>query len=89
MDDKISEEVKKYRADNLRNLWQEVTLQSMKNTIGKEFTVLTEKNRKGHTENYFNVNFNEEVESNKFVKVIIDSVDTTRNKPVLNCKILK
>ncbi len=89
MDNKISEDIKKYRADNLRNLWQEVTLQSMKKTIGKEYTVLTEKNRKGHTENYFSVKFNEEVESNKFVKVIIDSIDKSKNKPELNCKILK
>lgn len=88
MDNKIDENLKKLRCDTLRNLWQEKTLNTMNSMINKEFTVLSEKKGKGHTENYLLVKLDDNIKSNTFVKVKLTDIVNVGNKPIFTCDIL-
>ena len=65
------------------------TIKTLKDASSDFIHVFPYSDRFGTVASLMDDKISEEVKKYKFVKVIIDSVDTTRNKPVLNCKILK
>lgn len=79
MPDKISENIKKKRSELLRQLSESKKFNGAKKMFGKKMKVLTEKDNKGLTDNYFEVEFTEAVNPNRFVypKIVGVSFDGT------------
>lgn len=74
---KISEKEKANRSKILRLLAEEILIGRQKKTIGNTYRVLTEKNNKGHTDNYFftEIATKSQLQKNMFVKVRIKDAD--------------
>lgn len=85
MPDKVPEQIKKKRSEMLRELSESMKFNAAKKMFGKEMRVLTEKNNKALTDNYFEVDFTENVEPNRFIftKVIGVSFDGTLQGKIL------
>lgn len=67
MKGKIDEKIKSNRSEKLRMLSESKKFNAAKKLFGKNVKVLTEKENKGLTDNYFEVSFNENIKPNKFV----------------------
>jgi len=71
MMDKIPSKVKSARSKALRKIADELKYESARKCIDKNFRVLTQKDGTGITDNYFTVIFEESVEPNIFLDVLI------------------
>lgn len=74
---KISEKEKELRSKTLRTIASQLLLDRQRKTIGKTLRILTEKNNKGHSDNYFLTEIDEPkpLQKNMFMNVIITKAD--------------
>lgn len=74
MENKVDIKIREERAAKLREQGHISLMNLYKNSIGKTYTVLSEKGNKGHTENYMLVHYNKNIEPNLFIKVLITDI---------------
>lgn len=67
MTEKIDEKTKSHRSEKLRLLSESKKFNAAKKLFGKEVKVLTEKENKGLTDNYFEVLLNKDLPQNRFI----------------------
>lgn len=75
MENKVDIKIREERAAKLREQGHISLMNLYKNSIGKTYTVLSEKGNKGHTENYMLVHYNKNTEPNQFVKVVLTEIN--------------
>ena len=75
MENKVDVKIREERAAKLREQGHISLMNLYKNSIGKTYTVLTEKGNKGHTENYMLVHYDKNTEPNQFVKVVLTEIN--------------
>ena len=75
MENKVDVKIREERAAKLREQGHISLMNLYKNSIGKTYTVLTEKGNKGHTENYMLVHYDKNTEPNQFITVLISDID--------------
>lgn len=73
MEGKLTTAEKEKRSKILRNMGEQILNETYNKSINKTFTVLTEKNNKGHSENYLPINIASQkpVEINEFKRVVV------------------
>lgn len=74
MENKIDVKIREERAGILRAQGDTMLQALYEKSIGKTYRVLSEKGNKGHTPNYMLVHYNENIEPNKFIKVLIKEI---------------
>lgn len=78
MENKVPVEIREQRAAALRKHNSEVLNELYNASIGKTYTVLTEKGMKGHTDNYMLIHFDSNIAPNNFVKVTATHVENNK-----------
>lgn len=74
MEKKVPKKVKSERAKFLRQKAADIKLDAARKRIGKTYRVLTQKDNTGITDNYFTIKFEEPLEPNIYIDVLITSV---------------
>lgn len=74
MDNKVNVKIREERAAALREQGKKSLYSLYEKSVGKIFTVLSEKGMKGHTENYMLVYYNKDIAPNNFITVKITGI---------------
>lgn len=78
MDNKVPVDIREQRASILRKHNNEVLNDLYKSSIGKTYTVLTEKGMKGHTDNYMLIHFDKDIKPNNFIQVTATHIENNK-----------
>lgn len=78
MDNKVPVDIREQRASILRKHNNDVLNDLYKSSIGKTYTVLTEKGMKGHTDNYMLIHFDKDIKPNNFIQVTATHIENNK-----------
>ncbi len=74
MDNQIPQKIKEARSAKLREMGHKSLMKLYESSIGKTYTVLSEKGNKGHSENYMLIHYNKNILPNNFIKVKVTNI---------------